>query len=383
MSASEYLENVIEKKGISLEKLAEEINVTPPALYNIRKKKNGLSRNMIKKLSDYLSEKPEKIMYKSLADRYCSRLVDENSLLYLCEKFFEDNVFYCRTKFEEFPFCGAYHSSKSSSIGYSLVDGWNTLEQEFLESQFKISKGDFLISREKYSKELYLDEDTYYRAILRFGIMKAIKAHNNRNVSKYDIIFNDDKIISKIKDYVFELNLFEINLILKPIESELSYNKLVKIDDDDYEYFVDIFNYTHGQYYWKNEIPSDELWICAFECNKEIIPYVKPSIGYQGSKLIRDDYKLLMENEEKEFASDEWLARYLDRKIEFLKNGKRNELNLDYLEYSIILRPIKSTLDQAEISIGEYKKILKILKPLIDDYYNNYDRSKSYPRFID
>ena len=89
-----------------------------------------------------------------------------------------------------------------------------------------------------------------------------------------------------------------------------------------------------------------------------------------------------MENENRKCSPEERLIKYLRKKINCLKNGERDKVDLNYLDYQYVLRPIDATLHQGKTSCGDFKKILKALKPLIEDYYKNIEEEVAVYPFL-
>lgn len=223
---------MIDEKGITYTELAKELNMPLQTLYNIRSSKGKLpSRKFLKKMSDYLDEEPYLIVYKSLVDRDISRNIDESSLMYLCEKYSEGLGIEIRNSRNDFLLCGS-HYKLSSFNSYSLVDGWDYLEFQFWKEQFSVFDYDTSKMNQLYPKNIFLNDDIYYRAVLQYGISKA-QEFESHNVINYELIFRDKEMYDKIQNFLpFYKYGFNINLILKPIEDKLTYDTLI-VDDDE------------------------------------------------------------------------------------------------------------------------------------------------------
>lgn len=384
MDVSGFLDKLMEEKQIKLDQLSKELNISLQTLYNLRNgNSNKISRNVLKKLSVFLNVSPEIVAYQCIADRDTSRLIDESALIYLCKKYCSGFGVNIKSKSNNFPFCGAHHKTRTFN-SYSLVDGWKTLEMEFWINQYKNHDYQSLRLREKeYPKDIFLNEEIYFAAILSYGISK-IRYIKDQKVIYYDIVFSDENVLNKVKGVLPEQVNPYVNLILETVDNNLMYDQLVSIDNDDVTFFDSIYRFVHERYYWQKKVPSDALWVCALECNKEIVAYVKPNVYYARNKLIRSDFNYFMTNENNHYTKEEELITYLNRKIEFIKQGKKELVDLNYLEYQIVLRPINSTIWQAKPTLGRFKTILKILQPLILDYYDNpIEDYQKYPMFIE
>ena len=381
MSVKEFLDNMAKKKGITYTDLSAELNMSLQTLYNVRSSKVELpSRKFLKKISDYLKEESYLIVYKSLLSRKISRNLDEPSLLYLCKKYSQGLGIEIRNSENDFLFCGAHYKLRTFN-SYSLVDGWDYLEFQFWKEQYSVFNYNLSMMNQSYPKDIFLNDDSYYNAILQYGISKVQKFDSHK-VINYDLIFQDEEVYKRIQNLLPKQTGFKLNLILEPIDNSLSYDTSVFIDEEDLRFFSKIYTYALAQYFHYYMKPSDKLWIAAFEGDIEVIPYVQPNIGYARSKLIRNDYDLLMENEEI-CSSEEDLIKYLRKKIEYLKNGERDKVDLNYLDYQYVLRPIDATLSQGKINCANFRKILKALQPLIEDYYNNIKEEVAvYPFFL-
>ncbi len=382
MSVKEFLDNITKEKGITYTDLSVGLNMSLQTLYNIRSSKVELpSRKFLKKISDYLNEDSHLIVYKSLLSRKISRNLDESSLMYLCKKFSQGLGIEVRDNENDFLFCGSHYKLRTFN-SYSLVDGWDYLEFQFWKEQFSVFDYNLSRIRQVYPKDIFLDNDIYYSAILQYGISKVQKVDSHK-VINYDLIFQDEEKYRRIQKLLPMQTGFKLNLILEPIEDSLNYDTLVIIDEVDKMFFRKIYAYTYAQYSRNKPKPSDGLWIAAFEGDIEVVPYVQPNIAYARSKLIRNDYYLLMEKEDEIYTAEEALINYLRKKIDCLRNGERDKVDLNYLDYQCVLRPIYTTLDQGKINCGDFRKILNALKPLIEDYYNNTKEEVAvYPLFL-
>lgn len=375
MSAKDLLGKIIQEKNMNYELLSKELKVSMQTLYNLRNDNiKNISINLLKKIADYIDDELYLVAYKCLANRDASKCVDENSLMYLCKKYCSGLGIDIKNSKNQFLFCGA-HYKKRTSNSYSLVDGWKSLEIQFWKSQFKFSK--------PKPEDIFLNEDVYYRAVLRYGISKA-QYVNDKKVINYEIVFQDETIYEKIRKLLPKRMGFNLNLVFEPVDDSLCFDQLVSIDNEDIEFFTKIYRYPLQYYNWGRNKPSKDLWIAAFEANKVIIPYVQPNIPYAQKRLYSSDYKnLITIDEERDSTPEECLRKYLDRKIECLKNDKSNLIDLNYTDYQIVLRPIDATLNKKNVSIGEYKKILNALNPLIVDFYKNSTEEVDYPLFME
>lgn len=382
MSVKEFLDNMTKEKGITYTDLSAELNMSLQTLYNVRSSKVELpSRKFLKKISDYLKEESYLIVYKSLLSRKISRNLDEPSLLYLCKKYSQGLGIEKRDNENNFLFCGAHYKLRTFN-SYSLVDGWDYLEFQFWKEQYGVFNYNLSMMNQSYPKDIFLNDDVYCNAILQYGISKVQNFDSHKPIN-YDLVFNNQEIYYRVQKLIPSNKIgFNLNLVLEQVPDSLSYNQSVFVDTEDVRFFEKIYTYSLAQYFHYYMKPSDELWIAAFEGDIEVIPYVQPNIGYARSKLIRNDYDLLMETEEI-CSSEEDLIKYLRKKIECLKNGERDRVDLNYLDYQYVLRPIDATLSQGKINCGNFRKILKALQPLIEDYYNNIKEEVAvYPFFL-
>lgn len=363
MSLKNYFENLIHEKNITYETLAKELKISSQTLYNLRNDNiKKISRTLLKRLSEYLHEEPYLIIYKSLINKEMSKYVDEDSLIYLCKKYSSGLGIYIRNSKKNLSFCGAYYKPRTY-YSYSVVDGWKSLEIQFWDEQFKFENSN--------SKEIFLNDNIYYRAVLQYGISK-VQSVDDKNVINYEITFQDETVYEKVKKLLPRKTGFNINLIFEPIDESLFFENIVSIDENDILFFENIYRYAHDQYYWKKQVASDELWIAAFECNLAIIPFVEPNIEYARARLIRkDEYLRIIAEEDEKKSPQEKLTKYLEQKIMYLKNGNREKVDLDYMEYQYVLRPIDATIHQGCLSLEKYRMIMELLEPLIEDYYRN------------
>lgn len=382
MSVKELLDTEMEDRDLTYVDLAKALNMPLKTIYNIRTSRVEMpSRKFLKKLSDYLKENPYLIVYKSLLSRNISRNLDETSLMYLCKKYGQGLGIEIRNRENDFLFCGAHYKLRTFN-SYSLVDGWKYLEFQFWNEQFGIFDFDSSMMNESYPKDIFLNDDIYYKAILQYGISK-VQHFDLHKVINYDLTFQDEEIYNRIQKLLPTNKLgFNLNLVLESVPDSLNYNQSVFVDNEDLSFFSKIYTYALAQYFHFSDKPSTDLWIAAFEGDIEVIPYVQPNIGYARSKLIRNDYDLLMENENRKCSPEERLIKYLRKKINCLKNGERDKVDLNYLDYQYVLRPIDATLHQGKTSCGDFKKILKALKPLIEDYYKNIEEEVAVYPFL-
>lgn len=363
MSAKDLLDEITQKKNINYELLTKELKVSMQTLYTFRRgSTKNVSISMVKKLAEYLGEDPSIIAYKALANREASKCLDENSLMYLCKRYCSGLAMDIRSRENHLMFCGL-HYKKRTGNSYSLVDGWKNLELQFWKNQYKIDDPD--------PKEIFLNEDVYYQAILQYGISKVLYV-NDKKIINYEIIFQDETLYRKVKKLLPARTGFNVNLILEPVDASLSFDQVVSIDNDDILFFEKIYQYVHKWYFRSKKEVSNELWIAAFECNKAIVPFVQPNIEYASARLIRKkDYLKILTEEDRKKSPQEQLVQYLEKKVHYLRNGEQEKVDLNYSEYQYVLRPIDATINQGKLSLEKYKMIMEILKPLIEDYYHN------------
>lgn len=375
MSAKDLLGKIIQDKNMNYELLSKELEVSMQTLYNLRNENiKNISINLLNKIANYTGDDLYLVAYKCLASRDASKFVDENALMHLSKKYCSGLGIDIKNSKNRFLFCGA-HYKKRTNNSYSLVDGWKSLEIQFWKSQYKFS--------EPKPEDIFLNEDVYYRAVLRYGISKA-QYVDDKKVINYEIVFQDETIYEKIKELIPKRMGFNLNLVFEPVDDSLRFDQLVSIDNEDISFFTKIYRYPLRYYNWGRNKPSKDLWIAAFEANKVIIPYVQPNIEYAQKRLYSSDYKnLITMDEERNCTPEECLQKYLDRKIECLKNDAFNLIDLNYTDYQIVLRPIDATLNKNNVSIGEYKKILNALNPLIEGFYKNSNEEVDYPLFME
>lgn len=232
MSVKNFLDEVIEEKGITFAELAKDLDVPLKTIYNVRTSKVEMpSRRFLTKISDYLHEEPYLIVYKSLVGKDISRNIDESSLMYLCEKYSEGLGIEIRNNENNFLFCGAHYKLRTFN-SYSLVDGWDYLEFQFWKEQFSVFEYDISKKSQSYPKNIFLNDDVYYCAVLQYGISKAQKFKSHKTLN-YELIFRNKEIYDRIQKILPSNKCgFNVNLILKPIEVALTYDTLI-VDDED------------------------------------------------------------------------------------------------------------------------------------------------------
>ena len=108
--------------------------------------------------------------------------------------------------------------------------------------------------REKeYPKDIFLNEEIYFAAILSYGISK-IRYIKDQKVIYYDIVFSDENVLNKVKGVLPEQVNPYVNLILETVDNNLMYDQLVSIDNDDVTFFDSIYRFVHERYYWQKKV---------------------------------------------------------------------------------------------------------------------------------
>ena len=372
MSVQNLFNEIIEKKHITYEQLSKELKIPYSTITAL---KNGftkqLSKKIVLKLSNYLNESESAIIFKSIADREISKICSDNALYHLSNMFCSDLGVDFGYKENQFQFCGAYYKKRSLN-SFTLVDDWNMLVTEYWNTNFK--KVHPILFDFQSEKEIFLNDEAYLSSILYYGIKKA-QSVTNVNVVNYDIIFNDEKTMNKIEHLLPYKSGININPLIPSLEPQLKYDEYLHINKEDIAFFDSIYRYVT---YSNTEFPINH-WIAALQCNKIIIPFVKPNIEYAYAKISDAQISEPLSLKEVEGLSlNEEYELYLNNQITYLQNNP----DTSRLSFQRILSPIYSTVSQGNLTYGQFKLILLALKPIISTYLINEKDPMQLPLFF-